>query len=44
LSVFGSVENIGNTAYFVGLSGAAAAPIATLGLPRTVRVGMEIAR
>jgi outer membrane receptor protein involved in Fe transport len=44
LSVFGSVENIGNTEYFVGLSGAAASPIATLGLPRTVRVGMEIAR
>ena len=44
VSVFGSVENIGNTEYFVGLSGAAAAPIATLGLPRTVRVGMEIAR
>ncbi len=44
LSVFGSVENIGNTEYFVGLSGAATAPIATLGLPRTVRLGMEISR
>lgn len=44
LSVYGSVENIGDTEYYVGLSGAAATPIITLGLPRTVRVGMEISR
>lgn len=44
VSVYGSVENLGNTEYYVGLSGAAATPIITLGLPRTARVGVEIFR
>jgi outer membrane receptor protein involved in Fe transport len=40
LSMFGSVENVANAAYQVNLSGA----IVSLGLPRTVRAGLRLAR
>jgi outer membrane receptor protein involved in Fe transport len=40
---FVSVENIGNTKYQVNLT-AATNGIASLGLPRTVRVGMRVER
>ncbi|MFL5606082.1 MAG: TonB-dependent receptor domain-containing protein [Gemmatimonadaceae bacterium] len=40
LSAFASVENVANTEYQVNLSGA----IVSLGLPRTFRAGMRVAR
>jgi outer membrane receptor protein involved in Fe transport len=43
-SVVGAVENITNEEYYTGLSGSAATPIITVGMPRTARVGVEIMR
>jgi iron complex outermembrane receptor protein len=43
-SVFMSLENIFNAEYLVSLSGAALSPVTSLGLPRTFRMGLEIAR
>jgi outer membrane receptor protein involved in Fe transport len=41
---FVSVENIGDTRYQINLSAAGAAGIASLGMPRTIRVGVEAYR
>ena len=42
VSGFASLENIFDRKYYVNLSGTATAPIISLGLPRTVRIGLEI--
>ena len=44
LNVFASLENIFDRKYNVNLSGTAAAPIVSLGLPRTVLAGLELTR
>lgn len=44
VTLVGAVENITNEEYYTGLSGSAATPIITLGMPRTARIGVEIGR
>ena len=44
LDGFVSVENVFDRAYTVSLAGTATAPIITVGLPRTLRIGLEVYR
>ncbi len=42
VNLFVSVENVFDRPYYVTISGTTAAPIYSLGLPRTLRVGLEV--
>jgi hypothetical protein len=42
LSAFVAVENVFNRSYDVTVAGTAAAPLISLGIPRTVRVGFDV--
>ena len=42
VNLFLSLENVFDRAYYVTISGTAAAPINSLGLPRTLRAGFDI--
>lgn len=44
VSVFASLENIFDRKYYVNLSGTAALPIISYGLPRTIRFGVEVTK
>ena len=44
IDLFVSVENVFDRPYYVTISGTATAPIYSLGLPRTVRVGLDLLR
>jgi len=44
LDGFVSLENVFNRPYTVNLAGTAAAPIVSVGLPRTLRLGLEAYR